>query len=45
MELVERKIQSLAESALTHEALNNAFYQRWMGGSLSLGDVEVFARN
>ncbi len=45
MELVERKIQSLAESALTHEALNNAFYQRWMGGSLPLADVEVFARN
>ena len=45
MESMQRKIQSLAESVFTHGALNNAFYQRWMGGMLSLGDVEVFARN
>ncbi|MDR6924931.1 iron-containing redox enzyme family protein [Pseudomonas sp. BE134] len=45
MELTQRKIQSLAESVFTHKALNNTFYQRWMGGTLSLGDVEVFARN
>ncbi|POA17005.1 hypothetical protein C1886_24275 [Pseudomonas sp. FW300-N1A1] len=45
MELVLHKIQSLAESVFTHNALNNAFYQRWMGDTLSLGDVEVFARN
>lgn len=45
MELVERRIQSLAESVFTHKALDNAFYRRWMGGSLPLADVEVFARN
>lgn len=45
MELVERKIQSLAESVLTHKVLKNAFCQRWVGGSLPLADVEVFARN
>lgn len=45
MELVERKIQSLAESVFTHKALDNEFYRRWMGGSLPLADVEVFARN
>ncbi|MEB0044802.1 MULTISPECIES: iron-containing redox enzyme family protein [unclassified Pseudomonas] len=45
MELIQRKIQSLAESVFTHKALDNAFYQRWMGGSLCLADVEVFARN
>lgn len=45
MELVERKIQSLAESVFTHKALDNAFYRRWMGCSLPLADVEVFARN
>ncbi|MGE8176018.1 iron-containing redox enzyme family protein [Pseudomonas fluorescens] len=45
MELSQRKIQCLAESVFTHNALNNTFYQRWMGGTLSLGDVEVFARN
>lgn len=45
MELVERKIQSLAESVFTHRALNNAFCQQWMGSPLPLTDVEVFARN
>jgi len=45
MELSQRKIQCLAESVFTHKALNNTFYQRWMGDTLSLGDVEVFARN
>ena len=45
MEFIQRKIQSLAESVFNHNALNNEFYQRWMGGPLSLGDVEVFARN
>lgn len=45
MELSQHKIQCLAESVFTHKALNNTFYQRWMGGTLSLGDVEVFARN
>jgi hypothetical protein len=45
MELVERKIQSLAESVFIHKALDNTFYRRWMGGSLPLADVEVFARN
>ncbi|QAY82948.1 hypothetical protein [Pseudomonas arsenicoxydans] len=45
MELVERKIQSLAESVFTHKALDNEFCQRWMGGALSFADVEVFARN
>lgn len=41
MELVERKIRSLAESVLTHKALNNAFCQRWVEGSLPLADVEA----
>lgn len=45
MEFIQRKIQSLAESVFTHKALNNEFYQRWMGGPLSFGEVEVFARN
>jgi hypothetical protein len=45
MELVERKIQSLAESVFTHKALDNAFYRRWLADPLPLADVEVFARN
>jgi hypothetical protein len=45
MELIQRKIQSLAHSVFAHNALNNLFYERWMGGVLPLGDVEVFARN
>ncbi|WP_242487795.1 iron-containing redox enzyme family protein [Pseudomonas sp. TH31] len=45
MALIMRKIQSLAESVFTHNALNNLFYRRWLAGPLPLADVEVFARN
>lgn len=45
MDLIQRKIQSLAESVFTHKALNNTFYQRWMEDALTLREVEVFARN
>ncbi|MCA4964830.1 hypothetical protein [Pseudomonas sp. Y24-6] len=45
MTLMMGKIQSLAESVLTHNALDNIFYRRWLAGPLPLADVEVFARN
>lgn len=45
MALIMRKIQSLAESVFTHNALDNLFYRRWLAGPLPLADVEVFARN
>jgi len=45
MNSMQSKIQNLAESVSTHEALNNAFYRRWMSQPLSLTEVGIFARN
>jgi hypothetical protein len=45
MTAVQQQIQALAESVFSHEALNNRFYDRWLGGPLDLQNLEVFARN
>ncbi|MFF4696361.1 iron-containing redox enzyme family protein [Streptomyces chattanoogensis] len=36
-------MENLAASVHKSEALNNDFYDRWMGGPLSFGEVSVFA--
>lgn len=38
-------IQSLAETVVDSQALNNAFFRCWMTGPLQLREVEIFARN
>ncbi|WP_026145447.1 iron-containing redox enzyme family protein [Pseudomonas asplenii] len=45
MDKMSERIRSLAESVTTHPALNNDFYERWMGSALGIHDLEIFARN
>lgn len=40
---IEKSVENLAASVHKSEALNNDFYDRWMGGPLSFGEVSVFA--
>lgn len=45
MEKMSRRIKALAQNVATHPALNNDFYERWIGGALDVRDLEIFARN
>ncbi|MEU9116363.1 iron-containing redox enzyme family protein [Streptomyces sp. NPDC048483] len=40
---IEKSVEALAASVHTSEALNNEFYDRWMGGPLTFPEVSVFA--
>ncbi|MCF3106544.1 iron-containing redox enzyme family protein [Streptomyces roseoverticillatus] len=40
---IEKSVADLAASVHTSAALNNEFYDRWMGGPLSFPEVSVFA--
>lgn len=39
------RLSKLIESLNEHEATNNSFYDKWMGGKLSIEQVGVFTRN
>lgn len=45
MDTKEAVIEALAHSVFDHGALNNAFYQRWLGSPMKLREVEIFAQN
>lgn len=40
-----KNLEKIAQGTYSHEALNNQFYERWLKKSLSIAEIEVFARN